>query len=103
MASGKHVLFMYSEICQRYVFLLTEALAAMTAYTELAVNAAYLPSTNAFLRLTVNYPVPRTATQLMQCKFPLFIKKNDVFKMCRLFFSVKDASGFSKMEKTSHL
>lgn len=58
MASGKHVLFMYSEICQRYVFLLTDALAAMTAYAEPAVHEAYLPSTDSFPRLTVNYSAP---------------------------------------------
>lgn len=58
MASGKHVLFMYSEIRQRYVFLLTDAWAAMTAYTKPAVHEAYLPSTEGFPRLTVNYSAP---------------------------------------------
>lgn len=45
MASGKHVLFMCSEIRQRYVFLLTDALAAMTAYTELCTSLIYPPQT----------------------------------------------------------
>lgn len=58
MASGEHVLFMHSEICQCYVFLLADALAAMTAYTELTVHKAYLPSTDTFPRLTVNYSAP---------------------------------------------
>lgn len=58
MASGKHVLFMYSKIRQHYVFLLTDALAAMTAYTEPAVHEPYLPSTDTSPSLTVNYSAP---------------------------------------------
>lgn len=58
MASGKHVLFMYSEIHQHYDFLLTDALAAMTAYTEPAVHEPYLPTTDTSPSLTVNYSAP---------------------------------------------
>lgn len=58
MASGKHVLFMYSEIRQRYVFLLTDAWAALTAYTTPAVHEAYLPSAESSSRLTANYSAP---------------------------------------------
>lgn len=54
MASGKHVLFMYSEIRQRYVFLLTDALAAMTAYTELCTSLIYPPQTDRELFYTLN-------------------------------------------------
>lgn len=58
MASGKHVLFMYSEIRQRYVFLLTDAWAVLTAYTTPAVHEAYLPSAEGSPRLTANYSAP---------------------------------------------
>lgn len=58
ITSGKHVLFMYSEICQRYVFLLTDALAAMTTYTEQAVHEPHLPSTDTSPRLPGNYSAP---------------------------------------------
>lgn len=60
MASGKHVLFMYPELRQRYVFLLTDALAAVTAYTEQAVHEPlftlhrHLPEPGSELFCTLN-------------------------------------------------